>query len=84
MLRSRERKEKERLNREIARLNADLSNMAERVHEAEQKQSFAEKEAEKKQEDHARKDVNAWSSQVGEEGGCERRFDRMCCTLIKW
>lgn len=46
MLRSRERKEKERLNREIARLNADLSNMAERVHVAEQKQSFAEKEAE--------------------------------------
>lgn len=31
----------------------------------------AEKEAEKKQEDHTRKDVNAWSSQVGEEGGCE-------------
>ena len=36
----------ERLNREIARLNADLSNMAERVHEAEQKQTFAENEAE--------------------------------------
>lgn len=43
-MRCRERKEKERLNREVARLNADLSNMAERVHDAEQKQGFAEKE----------------------------------------
>ena len=31
----------------------------------------AEKETEKKQEDHARMVVFAWSSQVGEEGGCE-------------
>lgn len=42
----RERKEKERLAREVSRLNGDLTNMAERVHDAEQKQAFAEKEVE--------------------------------------